>query len=269
MRMGLIVTSTYLYHKFTGYMMDNLPVSFKLIFEYIYEILNLKVMLFLFNSKIDICLLDKIKLINRFINISRHIESPHTMDEILSFVESVLFIPSNVDGPIVEAGCYKGSSSAKFSIVAKMVNRQLIIYDSFEGIPENNEPHTYSIYGETVGFRKGDYSGNLDEVKSNICKYGEIDACKFVKGWFDNTMPALTGPIVAAYIDVDLASSTQTCIKYIYPLIVNGGYLYSQDGHLPLVIDVFNNDEFWEREVGCKKPLIHGLGTNKIIKIQK
>jgi len=66
---------------------------------------------------------------------------------------------------------------------------------------------------------------------------------------------------------VDLASSTRTCLKYLYPLLESNGVLYSQDGHLPLVIDVFDNDNFWLSEVGCKRPQILGLGEKKLIKI--
>jgi O-methyltransferase len=45
--------------------------------------------------------------------------------------------------------------------------------------------------------------------------------------------------------------------------------LLSQDGHLPLVISVFDDDIFWEREVGCQKPIIEGLGKRKLLRIRK
>jgi len=82
-------------------------------------------------------------------------------------------------------------------------------------------------------------------------------------------MPKFSKSIVAIYLDVDLASSTRTCLKYLYPLLVPGGVLYSQDGHLPLVIDVFKDDEFWKKEVSYPKPHIEGLGKKKLIKIVK
>ena len=75
--------------------------------------------------------------------------------------------------------------------------------------------------------------------------------------------------IAAAYLDVDLASSTKTCLKYLYPILVPGGVIISQDGDFPLVIEVYNDDQFWEEEVGCKKPYIEGLGERKLIKIVK
>ena len=73
----------------------------------------------------------------------------------------------------------------------------------------------------------------------------------------------------AAYIDVDLALSTKTCLKYLYPLLQPGGVIFTQDGHLPLVIKVLDNDDFWENEVGYKKPIIKGLYREKLVKIIK
>ena len=100
-------------------------------------------------------------------------------------------------------------------------------------------------------------------------KYGSIEPCRFIKGWFENTMPAFSERIVAAFIDVDLASSTRTCLKYLYPLLVPGGIIYSHDGDFPLVIEVFMDNDFWEKEVGSKKPYIEGLGERKLIRIIK
>jgi len=176
----------------------------------------------------------------------------------ISFIKTILSVPKHIDGCIVEAGSYKGGSAAKFSIAAKIANKRLILFDSFEGLPENNELMT-----------TGAWCGTLDEVKRNISKFGELDICELIKGWFDDTMPKFSKPIVAIYLDVDLASSTRTCLKYLYPLLVPGGVLYSQDGHLPLVVDVYKDDEFWNKEVGYPKPHIEGLGKQKLFKIVK
>jgi hypothetical protein len=36
-----------------------------------------------------------------------------------------------------------------------------------------------------------------------------------------------------------------------------------------VVIEVFEDDEFWEKEVGVPRPHIHGLHKEKLIYIQK
>ena len=213
----------------------------------------------------------RIALLRRFKLITRKIPCPHSQAEIIAFVGAVLKIPSEVKGCIVEAGAFKGGSASKFSIAAKIAGRELYIFDSFAGLPENKESHEKSILGHSIKgwFSEGKFCGSLEEVKSSISKYGEIVGCNFIKGWFEETMPSFKQRIVAVYLDVDLASSTKTCLKYLYPLLAPGGVIFSQDGDFPLVIEVFDSDEFWEEEVGCKKPYIEGLGEKKLVKIVK
>ena len=105
-------------------------------------------------------------------------------------------------------------------------------------------------------FYEGNYHGTLEEVTENVSKFGNIEICQFIEGWFEDTLPNFSEPIVAIYLDVDLASSTKTCLKYLYPLLVPGGVLYSQDCHIPIVKNVFNDDDFWKQEVGYPKPHI-------------
>jgi len=173
-------------------------------------------------------------------------------------------VPPDTEGCKVEAGACKDGSTAKFSIATRLANRELVAFDSFEGIPEHDEPHDKNIFGGAPSF-EGNYRGALEEVKANVARYGQIDVCSFVQGWFEETMPSFSRPIAAIYLDVDLAASTRTCLKYLYPLLVPGGALYSQDGHLPLVIDVFSSNTFWHHEVGLAQPHIEGLGIRKLI----
>jgi O-methyltransferase len=226
---------------------------------------------FLKDNGLNLSFKDRFSIIKQLYVISANVNCPHTQDEILNVIRSILSLNPESNGVLVEAGCFKGGSTAKFSLAAYITGRDLVIFDSFQGMPENDEPHNKDIFGGGVGFsfKQGKYCGTLDEVKENVNKYGKINNCRFVQGWFDNTMPSFKQPISSIYLDVDLASSTRTCLKYLYPLLEVGGVLYSQDGHLPLVIDVFDDNDFWMNEVGCKKPHVFGLGKNKLIKIIK
>jgi O-methyltransferase len=211
----------------------------------------------------------KLKMVCRLLRISSHVRCEHSETEILSFIRAVVSLPSEMTGCVVEAGCFKGGSTAKFSLAAAIKGFELVVFDSFEGIPENSERHEKNIQGGPVSFSKGDYCGSLEEVTDNVRKFGSLQTCRFVKGFFENTMPHFSQPIVAAYLDVDLASSTRTCLKWLWPLLVPGGVLFSQDGHLPLVLDVFADENFWRRELGIPKPRIHGFGTAKVIWCRK
>ena len=106
--------------------------------------------------------------------------------------------PALTEGCVVEAGADKGGSTAKFSIAARLANRELVVFDSFEGIPDHDEPHDKNIFGGTASFPVGSYRGTLEEVKANVARYGEIDVCSFVQGWFDETLPSFSKPIAAS-----------------------------------------------------------------------
>ena len=213
------------------------------------------------------------ELMRQFRRISREIPCPHNESHILSFVVEMFRIDAHDsnDGVFVEAGCYMGGSTAKFSLVAHELGRKLVVFDSFKGLPTNTENHKQSIFGYSIKnwFREGEFRGPRDVVTNNISRYGKIDVCEFVEGWFEETLPHFDRPILGAYIDVDLASSTRTCLKNIYPRIVPGGVLVSQDGDFPLIIDVFRSRKFWENEVGVSMPEIQGLGTSKMLRIVK
>jgi O-methyltransferase len=211
----------------------------------------------------------RLDFVRRILRTSYHVDSAHSEDEILTFVEAVAKLPSSLPGVIVEAGCYRGGGTAKLSWLAALTGRRLVLFDSFRGIPPNAEDHDRDIYGTPTQFPERAYTGSLEMVKRSVELYGRPEVCQFIEGWFEETMPAFSEPIAAAYIDVDLAMSTRTCLKYLYPLLSPGGVLMSQDAHLPLVIQVFEDDQFWRDVVGAPRPHIDGLRARKLVSMRK
>jgi O-methyltransferase len=225
---------------------------------------------FIFEKTPGISSFKKMLLVFKFLYISFRVDCAHSNIEMLKIAESIFKIPSSLKGVVVEAGSYKGGSTAKLSLVAKEVGRKLVVFDSFEGIPFNKEIHLNSEDKEVLFiFPKGMYTGSLDEVRRNINKYGAPEVCVYKKGLFEKTMPKFDNKIAAIFLDVDLASSTQTCLKYLYPKLQTGGILFSHDGHLILVRKVFNDKKFWKNEVGFPRPKISGIGKQKLLKIVK
>ncbi len=206
--------------------------------------------MFLFSRKIDLSFGQKWKLVKRFNYIHNNIENSHSFDELLIPAYHILSLPRSIKGCIVEAGAFKGCSSAKLSLIANLCDRKLYIFDSFEGLPDHDDPIAHTTMGYNLKFNKGDYFGTLDEVKKNIQEFGEIKMCKFVKGWFENTMPNFKEDVVAVFCDVDLESSNKTCIKFLWPRLVNKGFFFSQDAHIPIIIKLFSDKTFWNKEVG-------------------
>lgn len=212
-------------------------------------------------------LIEKTNLISSHVNCNHHTEV-----EMFNFYRALESLSSEVEGCIVECGAFKGGSTAKFSLFAEEVGRELVVFDSFEGIPKNDEPHRQGLFDIWIGgpFKEGSFCGTLEEVKANVRRFGsQKDICEFHKGWFEDTMPHFRRNIAAIYLDVDLVSSTKTCLKYLYPLLQPGGIVFSQDAHIPLIVELFESDEFWNEELGVRKPKINGLRETKVINFTK
>jgi O-methyltransferase len=256
---------------FSSYLPKNLRRCSPTLFEFCRSAKNgdfFAFFAFLLRRNTGLSVLQRTRLLWSFFWISVRVESPHTNRDILAFVCAMLRNRC-VPGSYVECGCYKGSSTAKFSLVASLLGKKLFVFDSFAGIPENDEEHGFNIYGERTAFKKGDFAGGEREVRDNIRRYGALETCELVKGWFEETLPAFHETVSAAYLDVDLESSTKTCLKYLYPLLDRSGIIMSQDGHLPLVIRVFSDQDWWVSVLGTGAPTVAGLGTSKIISFVK
>ena len=222
---------------------------------------------FLQSEDIQLSFEARVNLLADLNKISAHIECVHEEHEILEFITYILAkLP---DGCIVEAGSYKGGGSAKLSILAKLTGKVLYIFDSFEGLPEHEENHVKNIFGKPVTFSKGEYSSTVETTRNNIARFGYLEVCELIPGWFKDSLVKFKSPIAGAYIDVDLVSSVRECLKCFYPLLSPNGAIFCHDGHLPLVLRLLDDDVFWNEEIGCEKPLIVGMNERKLIGIMK
>jgi O-methyltransferase len=130
----------------------------------------------------------------------------------LAMALKILETSPDVPGDIVECGTWKGGSAANLSLVCRIAGRRLKIYDSFEGPPTGEAGDREAPY-----YRAGDYCGTLEEVKRSIGRHGALEACDFVPGWFQDTLPKETSPVLLAFLDVDLEASLHTCVRHLWP----------------------------------------------------
>ena len=168
-----------------------------------------------------------------------------------------------VPGVVVECGTYKGGSAVNLSLACELLDRRLLIYDSFFGLPkpaEGDRTHS-TIDGMTDDYEEGWWCGSLDEVKSNISRYGRIRRCSFVPGYFQDTLPKLNEPVALAFCDVDLADSLRTCLKYLWPRLVEGGVLFTHEAMQREIFSIFHDGEWWRRNLGCAPPGLVGGGS--------
>jgi len=201
------------------------------------------------------------QLVDAFGRNARDIQSGTSSIYHTVLAREILEIPPDVGGDVIECGCWKGASAASLSLVCRMVGRRLLVCDSFQGLPDEGlrllvAPH-FGIYGYC---KEGMYCGKLEEVKENIRKVGALEACEFVPGFFSESLKALSRSVVFAFLDVDLVSSTQDCLRYIWPLLVEGGKIYTDDAGDLDVVRVFFDEAWWQENLHCSSPGYVGSG---------
>jgi hypothetical protein len=108
----------------------------------------------------------------RMLRTVRHVDTATSYKAHLAIAVKLLEIPREVEGAVVECGCFLGGSSANLSLACAIVGRELIVYDSFEGLPAPKGNDKYAR-AENTGFLRAD----LFAVHDNVRRFGAIDPC--------------------------------------------------------------------------------------------
>lgn len=204
----------------------------------------------------------KKELLKKILKINRSIPSATPWVTHLLFAKEILSIPASVKGDVIECGCYKGASTASLSLICEITQRKLIACDSFQGLPkdQHKEVHCYPYAGVYGYYKEGMYEGSFEEVKKNINQHGSISSCEFLPGFFSETLHQLKDPIVFAFLDVDLMSSTLDCIRAIWPLLQESCYIYSDDSADMEIVKIWFDEGFWKKEFDMIPPGYVGAG---------
>ncbi len=190
-----------------------------------------------------------------------------TIVEHLELAKAILEIPPEVEGAVVECGCFKGAVSVNLSLVCNAVGRRLLICDSFEGLPpiahydaSHASPHHVSR-GAASHYEEGEFSsGSIELVKENLRRHGAIEVCDFLKGYFHESMARLDTPVAMAFLDVDLIDSLRPCLVAIWPRLARGGRVYVHEADDLDLVATFFEREWWKREIGGSPPGFIGAG---------
>jgi O-methyltransferase len=207
---------------------------------------------------------DKLKLAAQMKKNGKRITTGSHYFEHLLMAIQILKLPKSVEGCVVECGSFKGGSAANLSLVCAASGRSLEVFDSFQGLPEPQEfdrAHVLISSGKIHSYKKGAWQGTLQEVKSNISRFGNIDVCKFNVGYFDATLPKFNGKCALVFVDVDLIDSLNTCLKYLWPLLNDGGYLFTHEATHQEIAAVFFDNGWWHANLGTRAPGLVGAGT--------
>ncbi len=209
----------------------------------------------------------RLRLLRSFTRTTNHVRGYHTLTEILTVADRVLRLAGRPGLTVVEAGAAAGASTAKLSLITREAGGTLHVFDTFRGIPDNDERHQL-LDGTPIRFVKGAFRGRLGAVRRRVERFGAIEVCRFHKGLFEDTLPSFRGRVDVALLDVDLVASTRTCVRELFPKLHADGSLLSQDGHLRATHALLEDEAFWRDEVRCDAPTIEALGDGKLLELR-
>jgi len=206
---------------------------------------------------------------------------PYTMtspERLYSLCQSMRYIAANsIPGDVAECGVWKGGSSMFIALMAIRLgiqDRQLWLYDTFEGMSEpGEEDKDHSGVSAKQQLDKADRNvsesvwcySSLDEVKANMARTGyDPSRLHFIQGKVEDSIPATMPDALALLrLDTDWYASTYHELIHLYPLLNGGGVLIIDDfghweGAKKAVLQYFS-----ERNM---KPLLHRIDeTGRIL----
>ena len=173
---------------------------------------------------------------------------PYTMtsNERVAVLETAVrhVVAQNYPGAMVECGVAKGGSTMAMAYTLLefgISDRDLYLYDTFEGMPEPTEADQ-GRFGEPAirSWRKRrDSEGHstwinhgIDEVRGNLLSTGYPETrLHFVKGKVEDTLKdsAPPGAIAILRLDTDWYASTKAELDHLYPKVVRGGIVLIDD----------------------------------------
>jgi O-methyltransferase len=134
-------------------------------------------------------------------------------------------IEKNVEGDVVELGCYVGESSKYLmkTLVEYNSTKKLFVYDSFDGLPELTK------WEESSGWQPGTLK-TTEEVLIGNFKNNNLPLPIIHKDWFKD-IPDYKIPekISFAFLDGDFYNSIYDSLTKIYDKVSDGGYIFFHD----------------------------------------
>jgi O-methyltransferase len=134
-------------------------------------------------------------------------------------------IEENIDGDVVEFGCYVGESSKYLTktILEVGSSKKLYVYDSFEGLPN------LSNWEVGSGWQPGTLKTSEDVLVNNFIN-NKLPIPIIHKDWFKNIPNhKLPDKICFAFLDGDFYESIFDSLEKIYDLVQDGGYICFHD----------------------------------------
>jgi O-methyltransferase len=120
-----------------------------------------------------------------------------------------------VIGNVAELGVYRGDFAKKIN--EAFPDKKLYLFDTFEGFSERDKKPA----------KTHDFSTTNENLVVNKMIY--IQNCVIKKGYFPDSLDGLEDKFAFVSIDADLYEPTYNGLKYFYPRLSNGGYIFVHD----------------------------------------
>ena len=150
----------------------------------------------------------------------------NTPEQVEKLVESLVnVILSNIEGDVVEFGCYVGESSKYLMKTLLNYNseKKLFVFDSFEGLPD------LSKWEKNSGWKPRTLK-TTEEVLTNNFLQNNLPIPIIHKDWFKN-IPDYKIPekICFAFLDGDFYDSIYDSLEKIFDKVSDGGHILFHD----------------------------------------
>lgn len=198
----------------------------------------------------------RFEMARRIRRVTRSVTTGTTYRAHLAMASKILHAAPDDPGVVVECGSWRGGSAAALSIACDYAGRDLVVYDSFEGMPE---PDPRDEMGRPMG--TGTFRGSLDDVRATVEQFGVPARCTYRKGWFADTLPDHHEPVLLAYLDVDYQQSLHDCVRLLWPHLTPTGYVFIDEFHHLRYCALFWSERWWRTYLDAEPPGLLGSGT--------
>jgi len=159
-----------------------------------------------------------------------------------------IIIENQTKGEVAELGVFQGEFARHINKL--FPNKKLYLFDTFEGFSTNDVKKDLEIGStEKIMDQKYNFSDTNEKLVLERMEYPEN--CIVKKGCFPKTTEGLEERFAFVSLDADLYQPMLEGLKYFYPRLENGGY-------------IFVHDFFHEDFPGTRKAVLEYIGIEKI-----
>lgn len=171
-----------------------------------------------------------------------------------------------IRGNVAEVGVFQGTFSALIN--RKLPDRKLYLFDTFEGFDEEESEKEINMGRCDSDFIKAHKDTSVEIVLSKMKTQENIRICK---GFFPETITEEIRKEEFAFVslDVDFEKSTLEGLRFFYPRLVDGGYIFIHDYNTYFLDGIKKAVEEYENELSVKLkivPIADRAGTLIIVK---